>query len=154
MEGNGGDGGRRERERETGRVANTQPHQTTHPISERWMREAADCNSSPPALQISLSLLHLFLRAFHLFSAFTKKKKKKSPFLISRCLLCSVCVTSCPWFPLSSLFSFLSAFLSHFISHFTLTPPSTRARVPFLSLNLSSLPLSSSPPRSCEFSAK
>lgn len=39
-----------ETERESGRMANRQPHQTTHVISERWMREVADSDSSPPQL--------------------------------------------------------------------------------------------------------
>lgn len=61
---------------ETGRMANAQPHQTERPISERWMREAADCNSFPQALQISPShfaplvfcFFWLFFLTFHSFS--------------------------------------------------------------------------------------
>ena len=71
----------RTRERETGR--NRRPHQTTHPISERWMRVAADCDSSPAALQIPLRLLHLF-----------RSRSGFSHILISHRPSCSVCVTS------------------------------------------------------------
>lgn len=53
---NGGEG--REAEK-MGRVAKARPHQTTHPISERRMREAQDSNSSP-ALHVSPSLSETF----------------------------------------------------------------------------------------------
>lgn len=101
-------------ERATGRVANTQPHQTAHPISERWMREAADSiqkiqqfipSSSPNS---SFSFASLFACLSFIFCL------ANSLFLIFPCLLC---FTSCIFFIL-----FMPAFLSHFISHFTFSP--------------------------------
>lgn len=73
---------------ETGRMANAQPHQTERPISERWMREAADCNSFPQALQISPS--HFAPLVFCFFGCFFNLSfifwLANSHFLISHCL--------------------------------------------------------------------
>lgn len=110
--------GRQMKERETGRMANTQPHQTKHPISERWMREAADCNSSPPALQISPSPLRSsFFRLSFIFWL------ANSHFLISHCLSCFYLHHLLSFSFLFASFFLLPAFLLHFMSHFTFKPP-------------------------------
>lgn len=129
-----------ERQRETGRMANIEPHQTAQPISERWMREAADCNSSPAALQISLSLLHLSLHASHSFSG--------SQLLFFSSLTVSNALSASPpviLFPFPALFSFCLLFFL-FSYRILLLPP---AHLLFLSVDLSSLPFSFSPP--CTF---
>lgn len=104
---------------ETGRMANAQPHQTERPISERWMREAADCNSFPQALQISPS--HFAPLVFCFFGCFFKPfihflafKFSFSHFSLSLTLL-----SASP--PSVSSFDCLLFFPP--MSHFTFVPP-------------------------------
>lgn len=106
--------GRQREERETGRMANRQPHQTTHHI--RKMDEGGGRRQFIPSSIPNFSFFLASLSACLSFIFWLPN----SLFLISHCLSCSICVTSCPSVSFLFFILFLSAFLSNFKSNLTL----------------------------------
>lgn len=97
--------GRRSKERETGRMANRQPHQTTTP----HIRKMDEGGGRLQFIPSSAPNFSFFLASLSACLSFIFRLPN-SLFLISHCLAYSICVTSCP--SVSSVFFIL--FLSYF----------------------------------------